>query len=370
MPDLAKPSQAWNLTWDADWVTAVAFLGSSRRVAAGNNLGQILLWELPEKPGGDPPKPVARLDGHTNVIAKLAATPDGKTLVSASYDHSIRYWDMPDTLPAPSATVALNERTIEDLKRRRASKLPAPLEAKVGVLKSARTLDEHKEWVVGMELSRDGKTLISGDDDGHVIVWDREAGKVRIRWRVTGWAYAVALSPDQKQACVGERKPLVFDSGRHAGLKLWDVEIGAVKCDLSPLREFKGQHFAAAAYSPDGKLLAVGRGGEANGNSGKVTLTDPASNKIVRELAPGHLDGLTDIAWHPDGKHLASSGRDTVARVWDTATGKLVSEVGKPRGGQFKDWICAVSWSADGARLAMADQAGAVQVWTFPDKKD
>src|SRR5262245_21152858 len=158
MPDLTKPSQAWNLTWDADWVTAVAFLGSSRRVAAVNNLGQILLWELPEKPGGDPLKPVARLDGHTNVISKLAAAPDGKTLISASYDHSIRYWDIPETLPAPSATVALNERTIENLKRQRASKIPAPLEAKVGVLKSARTLDEHKEWVVGMELSRDGKT--------------------------------------------------------------------------------------------------------------------------------------------------------------------------------------------------------------------
>ena len=79
MPDLTKPSQAWNLQWDADWVTAVTFLGSSRRVAAGNNLGQILLWELPDKPGGDAPKPVARLDGHTNVISRLAATPDGKT---------------------------------------------------------------------------------------------------------------------------------------------------------------------------------------------------------------------------------------------------------------------------------------------------
>jgi WD40 repeat protein len=54
-----------------------------------------------------------------------------------------------------------------------------------------------------------------------------------------------------------------------------------------------------------------------------------------------------------------------LVRIWDTATGKLVSEVGKSRGGQFKDWICAVSWSADGAWLAAADMAGMVQVWTF-----
>ena len=95
-------------------------------------------------------------------------------------------------------------------------------------------------------------------------------------------------------------------------------------------------------------------------------LVDPATGKVVKELGPGHLDGGTDLAWHPDNKHLASSGRDTTVRVWDTATGKLVSEVGKGRGGQFKDWVCAVAWSADGAWIAAADMAGAVQVWTFP----
>jgi WD40 repeat protein len=367
MPDLSKPARAWNLVWDADWVTAVTFLGSSRRVAAGNNLGQILLWELPEKPGGDAPKPLARLDGHTNVISRLAATPDGKTLISSSYDHTIRYWDIPAKLPEPAEPIALNARAIEDAIRRKASgaKVPPALEAKVGGLKSIRTLTEHKEWVVCMELSRDGQTLISGDDGGHVIVWDASAGTVKKRWTVKGWAYAVALSPDTKQACVTERLPLVFDSGRHTAVKLWEVSIGEAKKDLSAEKEFKGNHMSAAAYSPDGKHLAILRGGEANGLTGKPVLVDPGSGKVVKELAPGHLDGGTDLAWHPDNKHLASAGRDTTVRVWDTASGKLVSEVGKARGGQSKDWICAVAWSADGNWIAAADMAGAVQVWTF-----
>src|SRR5262245_13767927 len=112
MPDLTKPTQAWTLPWDADWTTAVALVGSHRRVAAGNNLGQILVWELHEKAGGDAPKPIAKLDGHTNVISRLAATPDGKTLISASYDHTIRYWDIPAKFSEPTETIALNERTI------------------------------------------------------------------------------------------------------------------------------------------------------------------------------------------------------------------------------------------------------------------
>jgi WD40 repeat protein len=367
MPDFTKPTQAWNLQWDADWVTAVTWLGASHRVAAGNNLGQIVLWELPEKPGGDPPKPLARLDGHTNVISRLAATPDGRTLISSSYDHTIRYWDVPAKLPEATETVALNQSNIDYLKKARASKIPALLEAKVGVLKPAKTLTEHKEWVVGMNLSHDGKTMISGDDGGHVIVWDVGSAAVAKRWKLAkGWAYAVALSPDAKQACVTERLPLVFDSGRHAAVKLWDTAAGTVMRDLSSEKEFKGNHMSAAAYSPDGKALAVLRGGEANGLSGKPVLVDPGAGKIVKELAPGHLDGGTDLAWHPDGKHLASTGRDTVVRVWDTAAGKLVAEVGKGRGGQFKDWICAVAWSADGNALAAADMAGAVQIWTFP----
>jgi WD40 repeat protein len=149
-------------------------------------------------------------------------------------------------------------------------------------------------------------------------------------------------------------------------VRLWDAAAGTAAKDLSAEKEFKGHYLSAAAYSPDGKLLALGRGGEADGPSGKVTLIDPAAGKAVRELAPGHLNGLTGLAWHPDGRHLASCGRDTTVRVWDAAAGKLVSELGKGRGGQFKDWICAVAWSGDGTRLAAADMAGAVQVWAFP----
>jgi len=367
MTDLSKPFQACNLVWDADWVTAVTFLGSHRRVAAGNNLGQILLWDLPEKLGGDAPKPVARLDGHTNVISRLASTSDGKTLISASYDHTIRYWDVPAKLPAPTEPLVLNASAIEDATRRKANgaKVPPSMDAKVGLLKSVRTLTEHKEWVVGMELSRDGQSLISGDDGGQVIVWDRDAAKVRKRWQVKGWAYAVALSPDRSQACVSERRPLVFDSGRHAAVQLWDATTGEMKTNLSDMKEFKGHYMCSAAYSPDGKLLAVGRGGECDGTNGKVTLLDPATGKVVKELAPGHLSGLTDLAFHPDGKYLASSGRDTVVRIWDVQSGKVVSELGKARGGQFKDWICALNWSGDGAWLAAADMAGAVQVWSF-----
>ena len=331
----------------------VSFLGNNR-VAAGNNLGQILIWDLPDKPGGTTPGPILRLDGHTNVINRLVATADGRWLISASSDHTIRYWDL--QAPAKqSATVVLNARARDKAKLRK-RKVPPPVTVKVAVQEAAQVLKGHNDWVLGLSLTPDGKFLVSGDDKGEIIVWDRPNAKELRRWKVKGWAWALAIAPDAKALAVSERIHLVFDAGRHTGLKVWDPRTGTLKLDLGKL--FVKQMIAAAAFSPDGKTLAIVRGGEVDGQNGKVTLVDASSGKKLRELTPGHLNGATDVLFHPEGKYLFSCGRDTTVRVWNAADGKLVKELGKARGGQFKDWIHAVAVSPDGHWLAAADMAG------------
>ncbi len=357
-----KTTATWLLPWDADWVTAIAFLGNGR-VAAGNNLGQILVWDLPDKPGAPVPPPVLRLDGHTNTINRLVATADGRWLISASNDHTICIWDL-SAAATGKDNVVLNARAREEAIARK-KKAPAAVEAPVGVLGPAMILTAHKEWVCGLALTPDGKTLVSGDDKGTVIVWDRAAGKELRRWNVEGWAWAVAVAPEADLVIVSERFPVVFDAKRHAGLKLWDARKGELKRDLGKDKDFDKQFFAAAAFSPDGKTLAVVRGGEIDGPNGKVILIDPATGKKVRELTPGHLNGATDVIFHPDGKHVLSAGRDTVVRLWRVEDGKLLRELGQPRGGQFKDWIHAVAVSPDGRWVAGADMAGQVQVWAL-----
>jgi WD40 repeat protein len=358
MPDYAKAELAWTLPWDAEWVTAVTFLGSSRRIAAGNNRGDLMVWELPEKPGAAPP-PALRLEGHTNSISRLIATADGKRLYSASYDKTIRVWDL-TAKPDGKATVVLNERARQEASRRRGGKVPAAVEVAVPVSKASKELTGHRDWVTALALSKDEKTLISGDDASAVVVWDAAGLKEVRRWPLKGWAYAIALSPDAKQAVVSERIPLIFDSGRRDGVTVWDVSAG------KPLREwsaeFKGQHLSAAAWHPDGKTVFLGRGGEADGKKGVYAL-DVASGKKKRTYEPGHQEGITDLALAPDGKHLASCGRDTTVKVWEIDSGKLVATLGKPRGGQFKDWFHAVALSPDQQWVAVADISGRVYVW-------
>ncbi len=346
------------LPWDADWVTAVSFIGNDK-VAAGNKLGDILVWNLPAT-GGKTPEPARRLLGHTNEVNRLITTPDGKTLISASNDRTIKYWDAVND-KGDAGSVVLNQRAVETALERK-KKAPTPVEIKVSVQKPIKELTGHKDWVLGLTQTPDGKTLVSGDDKGVIVVWDLPAGKELRRWQTKGWIWGLAVSPDAKTVVASERIPLVFDSGSRTAFNMWDAETGKSRIDLS--KEIK-ERMAAAAYSPDGKWLAVIRGGEANGLAGKVTLLDPATGKKIRETSPGHQDGGTDIAFHPDGKHVFSAGRDTVVKAWQLADGKHVGDLGKGRGGQFKDWICAIAISPDGRHLAAADMAGQVVIYAL-----
>ena len=57
VPYFEKPALAWTIPWDADWVTAVTFLGDTPRLAAANKLGQILIFDPLPKAEGDYSRP-------------------------------------------------------------------------------------------------------------------------------------------------------------------------------------------------------------------------------------------------------------------------------------------------------------------------
>jgi WD40 repeat protein len=358
--DFSSASPLCTLPWDAGWVTAVAILNSGRRVVAGNEFGKMLLWDLPEKPGGAAPPPVRALVGHTNTVASLAVTPDDRWLISTSFDHSVRLWDLTEQ-PTATETVSL---VAEGAAPKRGSKEKPTAPITLPVQQAAKVLALHKEWVRVISLSGDGKLALTGDDRGTAVLWNVPDGTEVRRIQVKGWLRAVAMSTDAKLAVTCEFTP------RYAQFpnanRVWDLATGTMKLDLAKELPSKGESkqagMAAAAVSRDNKLLAFGLGGEVSSGDGKIILLDAGTGKKVRELA-GHQYGVTGLCFHPDGKTLASCGRDTVIRLWNVADGKMLKELGKPRGGQFKDWTHAISISADGARLAAADMAGAVAVW-------
>jgi WD40 repeat protein len=113
VPAFDKAELLRELPWNPDWVTAVSFLGNTRRLFAGNRLGEILEWELPEKLESEEtgPFPIRSYQGHDNAITKLLSTKDGKELYSASFDHALRRWDL-ETKPDKEEKIVLNAGTI------------------------------------------------------------------------------------------------------------------------------------------------------------------------------------------------------------------------------------------------------------------
>ena len=109
-------------------------------------------------------------------------------------------------------------------------------------------------------------------------------------------------------------------------------------------------------WSPNGKHLACS--GDAS-----IAIYDTETGKQIHAWTDESVRGQSSVgliprlflAWHPDGRQLASvSSNDGTVKVWDALTGKELSsfDTGRPRQGFVYHW--AVAWSPDGERLATA----------------
>ncbi len=72
----------------------------------------------------------------------------------------------------------------------------------------------------------------------------------------------------------------------------------------------------------------------------------------------GHSDGVTAVAWSPDGKRVVSGSHDNTAQVWDATTDNHVLTY---RGHLAS--VLALDWSPDGKHIATGDYDQTVQVW-------
>ena len=81
------------------------------------------------------------LRGHTQSVWGVAITPESKTAVSASYDETLKVWNLTTG-------------------------------------KCIKTLKGHTQGVYKASISPDGKTVISTSDDKTLKVWDLESGRV------------------------------------------------------------------------------------------------------------------------------------------------------------------------------------------------
>jgi RNA polymerase sigma factor (sigma-70 family) len=215
------------------------------------------------------------LRGHRGTVRSLQFSPDGRLLVSAGEDKTIRFW---------------NPRTGNEVRR---FERPAPVRA--------------------VAFAPDGQTLASaegkdpGDSDGQIRLLDPGTGKELRHW--AGWSLLGGLvySPDSRWLAVIDQ-----------GLQVWDPATGV------KVREFQGDRLGLA-FSPDSRLLAAGELFHQTGTEGDPGLPKVSSRIHVWELASGQeirqFDAPQNWVWSlgfaPDGRTLASGGGDSTIVLWD-----------------------------------------------------
>lgn len=346
------------------FLTSIAFQPGNKALAAGSSGHGVRVWEVPSgrvRNGGP---------GHTLPVTALAFTAGGKSLLSAAPD-GVLLWALPGgrlirqlepprdpSMPyhpsrgqcllspggryvlwgeqfgrgvitavematgqevadipgsgrhdgppgtfAPdgrvfAATTLTYGRTRESMRMhvtawdldsgREVRKIILPAPAREGALAVAPGADRLALFALD-DTRRAGKLTVHDFANGKLVA-SRDVG--------TEYRTSAAYSPDGS---------LLVTAG--ASVRVWDA---ATLDPALQLDEAKGLYAGAVAFSPDGRLLAVGTVGE----GADLTIWELASGK-VRGRYSGHRLGTQALAFSPDGKFLASGGADATVLLWD-----------------------------------------------------
>jgi WD40 repeat protein len=123
-----------------------------KTIASASFEGTVRLWDLQ---GNE----IAKFK-HEDWVSSVAFSPDGKTIASASVDNTVRLWDLAGN----------------------------PLV----------TFQGHESWVNSVVFSPDGKTIASAFDNGNVMLWDSQGNEWLTFQGHKSWVSSVAFSPNSK----------------------------------------------------------------------------------------------------------------------------------------------------------------------------
>ncbi|HDP81110.1 MAG TPA: hypothetical protein ENN21_09755, partial [Spirochaetes bacterium] len=248
---------------------------------------------------------------HVSSIKSVAAAPDGKLLLTAGEDKTIKLWDMDSGKEIRTFTTDCHFVT------------------------TPRAVAFHKD-------GRSAFAYCAGNNKQLVHRWDVATGRLMRTYDVA--TEEAALSPDGRYI-LGKDK-----DGSFGSKALVDIETGKVET------EFPSCSSKHAAFSPNGKYFAVSL------RANLVTYGVGAKNILweteqLKNASP-HKGEITALAFSPDSRHIATSGKDDTIKIWHAQTGAPIGTIT-----ENARRIHAVTYSTDGKYILSGGYSGIIYIY-------
>ncbi|MDZ3836299.1 MAG: hypothetical protein U0S49_02870 [Rhodospirillales bacterium] len=277
------------------------------------------------------------LDGHTDRLVRVAYSPDGSAILTASEDRTVRIWDAGSAIGG------------------------AP-----------RLKLQHGSPVGSARFSRDGRFIVTAGQDGWANIWRASDGVKLTEWQISvGRPTFVDLSPDNRLIAA-------VAYGDNAALWSWDPDQEGEEAGVgSPPRKLAELRDADGVTDPRGtnyvtfdaagaRVATTSWGGTAriwNATDASLMQSLPSATGDHQGRCPderqGHCGPVTFAAFSAANPNLlVTASHDRTARIWDLAAGKVIrSLVGHERP------VSDAAFIGDGTRVMTAALDGTVRIW-------
>jgi WD40 repeat protein len=337
--------------WKANpWcVASIAYSPDSKKVALGRDT-----IAIHETATGKRLNPPAESEAR---VHQVEYAPNGKLLAVCRDDEGIELWETAKWRPAATLKAEIGHFTSMAFSPNGKYLTTAESDNKQAVIchwdpqtgKRLREFPREKGWLGVLSYSADGETLACRRPPKFFVLWDAAACNERSQIAVEDFdARNPRLSPDGRLLACKTSKNAVA---------LWDTKT------QKPVRSF-GKTLnpteGLIAFSPDGKTIATAAGQGVDRRrpiQPDIVLWDTATGDERLQIAMPE-GKLSQIAFSPDGRLLASVGETEAILLWDTRTGK---EVGRFTGHRGR--IRTLSFAPDGKTLASGGFDSTVLIW-------